>query len=76
MYCAQKSNKSLSRQGLGSLSWALSGPHALSHSEIGHAVPFSPQGFCSPCELAHCCHNTWILQAVIHITYTQTCASR
>ena len=28
------------------LSWALSGPLALSHLKSGHAVPFSPQDFC------------------------------
>ena len=29
--------------------------------------PFSPQDFCSPCEFAHCYHNTWIPLARIHI---------
>ena len=41
-----------------SLSWALSSPFALSHLESGHAVPFSPQDFCSPCVFVYCCHNT------------------
>ena len=39
----------------------------LSHLESGHAVPFSPQDFCSPCEFVHCCHNTQILQVGIRI---------
>ena len=30
----------------------------LSHSESGHAVPFSPQDFCSPCEFVFHTHNT------------------
>ena len=42
-----ESNKSLSRQGLG---------HSLTQS--GHAVPFSPQDFCSPCEFVHRIHST------------------
>ena len=54
MECAQKSNKSLSRQG----GVGLSGPLALSHLESGHAIPFSPQDFHSPCDFFHCCHNT------------------
>ena len=40
------------------LSWAHSGPHAISHWESGRAVPFSPQDFCSPCVFVYCCHNT------------------
>ena len=39
-------------------SGALSGPLALSHLESGHAVPCSPQGFCSPCAFVYCSHNT------------------
>ena len=49
------------------LSWALSSPLALSHLESGHAVPFSPQDFCSPCEFVYCCHNTQIPLAGICI---------
>ena len=64
MLCAQKSNKSLSRQGSGSL-WP---SRPFSHLESGHAVPFSPQDFCSLCEFVHCCHNTRIPRARIHIT--------
>ena len=41
-----------------SLSWALSSPLALSHLESGHAAPFSPQDFCSPCVFVYCRHNT------------------
>ena len=37
---------------------ALSGPHALSHLQSGHAVPFPPQDFCSPCVFVYCSHNT------------------
>ena len=43
--------------GRGQLSWALSGPLALSHLESGHAIPFSPQDFCSPCVFVYCIHN-------------------
>ena len=43
--------------------------HPLSHLESGHAIPFSPQDFCSPCEFVHCCHNTWIPRAWIPSTY-------
>ena len=31
---------------------------ALSHLESGHAIPFSPQDFCSPCVFVCCSHNT------------------
>ena len=31
---------------------------ALSSWESGHAVPFSPQDFCSPCVFVYCWHNT------------------
>ena len=57
----QKSNKSLSKQGLGSLVLSPS------YLESGHAFPFSPQDSCSPCEFVHCCHNTRLLLAGIHI---------
>ena len=57
MQCAQKNNKSLSRREP-ALSWALSSPLALSHLETGHAIPFSPQDFCSPCVFVYCSHNT------------------
>ena len=33
--------------------------------------PFSPQDFCSPCEFVHCCHNTGIPWARVHITASQ-----
>ena len=53
-------------------SGALCGPHALSHLESGHAIPFSPQDFCSPCEFVYCCHSTQIPRAGIHIKLTDT----
>ena len=37
---------------------ALSPSGALSHSESGHAIPFSPQDFCSLCEFVYHSHNT------------------
>ena len=43
----QKSNKSLFGQGWGFLRGPL-WPYALSHLVGGHAIPFSPQDFCSP----------------------------
>ena len=61
-----ENNKSLSRQG-SALSLGLYSPLTLSHLESGHAVPFSPQDFCSPCEFVHCSHNTRILRAAVHI---------
>ena len=59
----QKSNKSLSKQGLGSLVLSPS------YLESGHAFPFSPQDSCSPCEFVHCCHNTWFPWARVRITW-------
>ena len=60
MQGTQKSNKSLSRQGVGpSLT--------LSLSENDHAVPFSPQDFHSPCEFVCRSHNTRALPASVHI---------
>ena len=53
-------------------SGALSGPHALFHLESGHAIPFSPQDFCSPCEFVYCCHSTQIPWAGICIKFTDT----
>ena len=53
-------------------SGALSGPHALSHLESGHAIPFSPQDFCSRCEFVYCCHSTQIPRAGIRIKFTDT----
>ena len=44
--------------GVGSFSLGLSSSLALSHLASGHAVPFSPQDFCSPCVFAYCRHNT------------------
>ena len=51
------------------ISGALSDPHALSHIESGHAVPFSPQDFCSWCEWVYCCHSTRIPWAGICISH-------
>ena len=54
-----ESNESVSRQGSAlSLSWAFCSTLDLSHLESGHAIPFSPQDFCSPCVFVYCCHNT------------------
>ena len=59
MQCAQKSNKSLSRQGSAlSLLGSLWPSRPVSHLENGHAVPFSPQDFCSPCEFVHLPQHT------------------
>ena len=48
-------------------SCALSGPLAFSHLESGHDFLFSPRDFSSLCEFVHCCHNTQIRRARIHI---------
>ena len=48
--CYQKAKKSPSRQG-----------SKLSPWESGHAIPFSPQDFGSPCEFVRCLHNIWTL---------------
>ena len=45
---------------------------AVSHSESGHAVPFSPQDFCSPCKFVHRSHDTQTPLARVHIMLPQT----
>ena len=44
------------------------GVRALFHSERRHAVPFSPQDFCSPCEFVHRSHSTQTPRAGVRIS--------
>ena len=45
------------------------GVGALSHLESSHAIPFSPQNCCSPCEFVHNSHSTQAPLAGVCISF-------
>ena len=51
------------------------GQGPLSHLESGHAIPFPPQGFCSPCEFVCCSHSTGTPPAGVHVTQAHSITS-